>query len=86
MRQYGTAASYPGLFNSFPPFFCTASLPYRLMLYFTFHPQFLSLLLHTHWQRMLNNTEASLGKFTFNILLKIQLFEKFLLSFPVRVT
>jgi len=56
------------------------------MLYFTFHPQFLSLPLHTHWERMLNNKEASLGKFTFNILLKIQLFEKLLLSFPVHVT
>jgi len=56
------------------------------MLYFTFHPQFLSLPLHTLWERMLNNTEGSLGKFTFNILLKIQLFEKLLLSFPVRVT
>jgi len=86
MRQYGTAASYPGLFNSFPPFVCTTSSPYRLMHYFTFHPQFLSLPLHTHWERMLNNKEASLGKFTFNILLKIQLFEKLLLSSPVHVT
>jgi hypothetical protein len=85
MRQYCTAASYPGLFNSFPPFFCTTSLPYRLMLYFMFHPQFRSLPIHT-LQGMVNNIEASLGRFTFNILLKIQFLEKLLLSFPVNVT